>query len=41
MALGAIQAIRECRLSVPEDISVIGFDDLIGKIVLEINLRMC
>ena len=28
MALGAIQAIRERGLSVPEDISVIGFDDL-------------
>ncbi len=32
VALGAIQAIRTCGLTIPEDISVIGFDDVvIGK----------
>ena len=28
MAFGAIQAIQECGLRVPEDISVVGFDDI-------------
>ncbi len=28
LALGAIHAIREARLSVPEDISIVGFDDI-------------
>ena len=28
VALGAVQAIKECGLSVPEDVSVIGFDGL-------------
>jgi LacI family transcriptional regulator len=28
MAIGALRAIRECGLSVPEDIAVIGFDDI-------------
>ena len=28
MAMGAIQAIQEAGLSVPEDIAVVGFDDL-------------
>jgi LacI family fructose operon transcriptional repressor len=28
MMLGALAAIRDCRLSIPEDISIIGFDDM-------------
>jgi LacI family transcriptional regulator len=28
MAVGAIQAIQECGLRVPEDVSVVGFDDI-------------
>lgn len=38
IALGVIQAIEEFGLNVPEDISVIGFDDIIYSSLYKINL---
>ena len=35
IAVGAYQAVREAGLSVPEDISIVGFDDLPTWLVME------
>ena len=44
MAIGAIRALRDAGLSVPEDVSVIGMDDLSATRYLEpplTTLRLC
>ena len=38
MAVGAIHAAREAGLSVPDDLAVVGFDDLPIAYVTDINL---
>jgi LacI family transcriptional regulator, repressor for deo operon, udp, cdd, tsx, nupC, and nupG len=38
MAIGAIKAIRDCSLRVPEDIAVVGFDDIKIASIFEPNL---
>jgi LacI family transcriptional regulator, repressor for deo operon, udp, cdd, tsx, nupC, and nupG len=38
MAIGAIKAIRDCSLRVPEDIAVVGFDDIQIASIFEPNL---
>ena len=38
MALGALQAIREAGLSVPDDLAMVGFDDLPPALLAEPNL---
>ena len=38
IAMGAMKAIRECGLSVPEDISLVGFDDVYFAMITEPRL---
>jgi DNA-binding LacI/PurR family transcriptional regulator len=38
MAIGAVHAVKEAKLRVPEDISIVGFDDIMVSSYLEIPL---
>lgn len=38
MAYGVYQACRECNIKIPEDISIVGFDDLYFSKILEVPL---
>lgn len=40
MAIGALRAIRDLRLRVPEDIAIVGFDDFVGAELLQPGLTV-